>query len=126
MRKQYHFKRIGSDVCIWDVHQLIALSKSFPVIEVDLTDIKELNENFWYQYPEDIPTCKSICDHFILMKETDLRYPIILNADGSVMDGMHRVCKAYIQNKQTIKAVQFSTMPEPHFRNLHPDELAYD
>ena len=125
MRKQYHFKRLGSDVLIWDVDKLLALTEHLPTIEVNLSDIKELYENFWYQYPEDIPTCKSISDHMILIKQTDLRYPIILNSDGSVMDGMHRVCKAYIRGLKKIKAKKFGSMPKPDFKNIHPDDLEY-
>ena len=33
------------------------------------------------------------------IEETDLEYPIILAADGRVMDGMHRVCKALLEGK---------------------------
>ena len=125
MRKQYHFKKVSSDVYIWDVDKLIELSKSLPVEYLELSKIKELNENFWYQYPEDVPTCKSICSHFILMQETNLNYPIILNEDGSVMDGMHRVCKAYILKEDKIKVKIFKKMPEPDYRNKHPNELEY-
>ena len=95
MRKQYHFKNTGTDILIWDVHKLVERSADFPVKDIPLAAIKELKENYWYQFAGDVPTCQSIADHFILMQEADLKYPIILNADGSVMDGMHRVCKAY-------------------------------
>lgn len=125
MRKQYHFKKTGSDVLIWDVHRLIELSKHFPIIEIPVSRIKELNENFWFQNPEDKPTCKSICEHFLLINESDLSYPIILNTDGSVMDGMHRICKAHILRLEKIKAVKFPEAPMPDFINKHPDELEY-
>ena len=42
------------------------------------------------------------------------------------MDGMHRVCKAHIQNKETLKAVQFKTDPEPDYKNVDEDDLSYD
>ena len=29
------------------------------------------------------------------------------------MDGGHRLCKAILEGRKTIKAVQFTTMPEP-------------
>jgi len=41
------------------------------------------------------------------------------------MDGMHRVCKAFILNKKKIKAKRFKITPEPHHKNRHPDELIY-
>jgi hypothetical protein len=42
-----------------------------------------------------------------------LSYPIILNDDGSLMDGGHRVCKALINGQPSILAVKFSEMPTP-------------
>ena len=125
MRKQYHFKHVSSDVYIWDVDKLIALSKSLPVDLVELSEIKEFNENFWYQYPEDVPTCQSICSHIILIENTNLDYPIILHPDGSVMDGMHRICKAYLLNNKKIRAIRLINLPEPDYKNIHPDELIY-
>lgn len=53
-------------------------------------------------------------------------YPIILGFDGRVMDGMHRVARALLEGRTTIKAVQFEDHPEPDYRNCHPDDLPYD
>lgn len=38
----------------------------------------------------------------------DLRYPIILSTDGDIIDGMHRLAKAYQSNVTEIRAYQFS------------------
>ena len=40
---------------------------------------------------------------------------ITVNYNGWIMDGWHRVCKATIQKKKTIKAVRFKTEPIPDF-----------
>jgi hypothetical protein len=58
--------------------------------------------------------------------ETDLNYPIILSSDGRVMDGMHRVCKAWMQGEESIKAVRFPIDPEPNYIDVPEDELPYD
>lgn len=50
MRKQYHLrpsKSGGFDA--WDVDKLIDNAKGLPVIELQLSEIKELDEPFWYQ-----------------------------------------------------------------------------
>lgn len=125
MRKQYHFKHASDGVLIWDVDDLVTMSETLPVIEVSLSEIGELDENYWYQEKDSIPTCRSICEHLRLINETDLDYPIILNADGSVMDGMHRVCKAFLMGAKKIKAKKFRKPPEPKFRNRAPDDLPY-
>jgi hypothetical protein len=47
------------------------------------------------------------------INDADLSKPIILNADGSLMDGGHRLCKALLEGRQTILAVRFDVMPTP-------------
>ena len=61
-----------------------------------------------------------------LIDEVDLSYPIILDRDGRVMDGMHRICRAVREGKDTIPAVRFAASPEPDFVGCDPDELPYD
>jgi len=60
------------------------------------------------------------------MAETDLRYPVILSADGRVMDGMHRVAKAYVEGRESVVAVRFGETPEPDYIDVDPDALPYD
>lgn len=126
MRKQYHSKNVEGKLLIWDVDRLLAKSKNLPVTEINLSEIRELEENYWYQGKSDNPTCKSIADHMKLVMECNLDYPIILAANGSVMDGMHRVCKAYLNGQETIKAIRFSVTPEPDYLNIPLKELPYD
>ncbi len=96
MRKQYHFQPSGDRFNAWDVDKLVDKSKSFQEFSIQLKEIKELDENFWHQNPDKKPTCRSIIEHFRLVNETDLNYPIILSENGRVMDGMHRVAKALL------------------------------
>lgn len=42
----------------------------------------------------------------------DTSIPIILDDSGAVADGFHRVCKAIIEGKRTIKAYRLNRMPE--------------
>ena len=53
---------------------------------------------------------------------TAIRELIILNVDGSLMDGGHRVCKALLDGRKTIRAVRFQAMPEPDEIQPHPVE----
>ena len=126
MRKQYHIRKVGDDTHIWDVHRLVALSENFAVKQVPLSSIKELDEAFWYDNDSAEPTCRNIAKHAKLISETDLKYPIILSANGRVMDGMHRVCKALLEEKETISAVQFDEDPTPDYMNVSLDDLPYD
>jgi len=126
MRKQYHFRPSENGYDAWDVDNLIALSKHLELKQVPLSAIKEFDENYWFNGTDDHPTCRAITEHFKLVRETDLSYPIILSSDGRIMDGMHRVCKAHMENRKTIMAIQFDIDPLPDYTDVHPDDLPYD
>ena len=124
MRKQYHFRQLGKDTYIWDVHHLIQLSQKLPIIKVPLTEIKEINEAYWF--PEIHPTTQQMIEHYQLIQDADLSYPIILCADGRVMDGMHRVAKAILLTQSSIQAIRFEITPDPDFINIDENDLEYD
>ncbi|MEM9104181.1 MAG: hypothetical protein AAGC96_00890 [Pseudomonadota bacterium] len=125
MRKQYHTRKVGPDTHVWDVHKLIRASKHLPVIEVPVEDITEIDENWWYQEPGAVPSPRSMAHHMLLVEQTDLAHPVILSADGRLMDGMHRVVKALKESRKTVMAIRFEKTPPPDFMNVSLDELPY-
>jgi len=126
VRKQYYFRPSGEGLLAWDVDRLIELSSDFQRKQVPLTQIRELDEAYWFGGEGGRPTCRAVAEHARLIQETDLSYPIILSAEGRVMDGMHRVAKAYINRHDRIAAVQFDVTPEPDYVGVEADELPYD
>jgi hypothetical protein len=124
VRRQYHSRIVAERTLIWDVHRLVVLTRDYPVISVDLARIAELDECFWFA--GETATCRAVALHALLINQTDLSHPIILSACGRVMDGMHRVCKAFIEGRATINAVQFRTDPEPDYVDADVDALPYD
>jgi hypothetical protein len=88
MRKQYVFRPSSGGCSAWDVDRLIQLTESVPRRRVSLSDIREFYEP-WYGSDE-AATWVALVEHVKLMNTADLSYPIILAADGTVMDGMHR------------------------------------
>lgn len=126
MRKQYHARQVGPDRYVWDVHRLVRLASSRPPALTPISRISELDENWWYQGDTDVPTPRSLADHMILVRSTDLNHPIILCSDGRLMDGMHRVVKALLEHRETILAVRFETTPDPDYINPAREDLTYD
>ena len=126
MRKQYHSRYAEGRNLIWDVDRLVALSAKFPRINVPISSLRELDEPYWFSGENLAPTCRAVADHARLIADTDLRYPIILAADGRVMDGMHRVAKAYMQGLKSVTAVQFVADPDPDYIDVPIDDLPYD
>jgi len=49
--------------------------------------------------------------HVKRVQDTDENYPILLDDMGFVCDGRHRICKAILAGKETIKAKRFLKMP---------------
>ena len=91
-----------------------------------LSSLRELDETYWFNGVDDVPTCRAVADHARLIEATDLSYPIILSSAGRIMDGMHRVAKAYILGHQTVMAVQFDTDPEPDHIDVPISDLSYE
>lgn len=126
MRKQYHLRDSERGLLAWDVDRLIELSSHLPRRHVPLREIRELDEVHWFDGEKSLPTCRAIADHAGMIEQADLRHPIILSADGRVMDGMHRVLKALMQGSATIEAVQFDNDPEPDFVGVDEAKLPYE
>ncbi|HUJ13889.1 MAG TPA: hypothetical protein VL284_08895 [Thermoanaerobaculia bacterium] len=115
MRKQYYFRESERGLLAWDVDRLVELSRELPRKEVRISDIRGLDHDW----------SDDLAGHMLLIDEADLDFPIILAADGRVMDGRHRVAKAIREGRTTIHAVQFVNDPEPDYAGRDPDELPY-
>lgn len=99
----------------YTAHSLIEHSKKYPVFDLPLAGVNlsgcpwggEMNtDNFIY--------------HAKRVADADLSKPIILDDFGYIADGWHRICKAILEGRKTIKAVRLEDMPEP-FEILNND-----
>lgn len=126
MRKQYHLRHSDRGLLAWDVHRLIERTSTLSPIDLPLSDIKELDEPFWFGPEGDVPTCRKIAEHAKLIDETDLSHPIIVDPQNRVIDGMHRVCKALNKGRKSIKAFRLPELGEPDYAGVPADELPYD
>lgn len=126
MRKQYHFRNSDQGLLAWDVGNLIRLTERLEAVEHPLKEIRELDEPYWYDLEGDKPTCKSIADHVRLIHATSLAYPIILCPAGRVMDGMHRVVKAFLEGRSFVLAYRLQALPKPDYVGVAPGDLPYD
>lgn len=51
---------------------------------------------------------RDFCKHMKRIQEADLSYPIILHPEGHIMDGYHRLCKAYMLGHTHIAAKRWA------------------
>ena len=123
MRKQYYFRPSPQGLLAWDVDRLVTLTSTLPHKRIPLTQIRELDEA-WFGEGES-GTWRAMLEHIELIRAVDLAYPIILAANGAVMDGMHRVARAALEGRADIDAVQFDEDPKPDYVGRSPEELPY-
>jgi hypothetical protein len=97
----------------WKCKTLWKLAEDLPVEDVPLESFDWTNENFQCESLSNPPLWRDIGDHAKRILAADLQYPIIINAEGDVMDGMHRILKSYVFGLPTIKAIRFTTNPAP-------------
>lgn len=91
---------------LWSVPRLHELAKDLPVMEVPLSHL-------CIDYNYTSLTLREMAAHMVCVNKADLDCPIILDEDGSLMDGRHRIMKALINGEDVIKAVRFSENPHP-------------
>lgn len=111
MRQKHSTIRDGKRL-VWYTEQLWSKARSLTPFDVELSFIRELDEDCWFGSGKK-PTLREIAAHCERIGAVSLDWPIILNADGSLMDGGHRVCRALLEGRKTIRAVRFDAMPDP-------------
>ena len=97
---------------VWYVERLWQLPEHLPVRTVLIEKIAEFDQNCWFDQ-SDTPTCRAVAAHAKRIYEADLSHPIILSTKGYLMDGGHRIAKAWLLGMKEIQAVQFEIDPEP-------------
>lgn len=128
MRKQYHFwpAEQGGAWDAWDVDRLIRLARELPVVDVPVDSIGELDTPYWTLPGDPPPTVRDVVTHMRLVRDVDPSHPVVLGVDGRVMDGMHRIARAVLEGRTTVRAVRFAVHPEPDHRGVRPEHLPYD
>lgn len=90
----------------WSVPRLFELARNLPVMEVPLNHL-----HLYYTYEK--LTLREMVMHMKAVTAADLEKPIILDEDGELMDGRHRLMKAMLTGAESIKVVRFDENPSP-------------
>jgi hypothetical protein len=91
-----------------------AAAKGKPPVTVAIEDLNILDEVVWFGGPKDVkPTIRRVAERARDIFAADLGYPIIMTRSGDVVDGAHRIAKAYLQGERTIAAVVIDDYPPP-------------
>lgn len=93
--------------------RLWRLAEGLPVIEVPIDSIAAFDQDCWFHGRA--PTCRQVAEHARRIAAADLAYPVILSAGGGLMDGGHRIAKAWLSGATAVRAVRFAVDPEPDY-----------
>lgn len=91
----------------WSALTLIEASKNLPAFDLPLAGIN-LDICAW----GGTETMYGFIYHAKRIVNTDLKYPIIINDKGRIVDGYHRIAKAIILGRETIKDADSYVKPE--------------
>lgn len=92
----------------WKTTHLIWHARHLEPFDYDLSQVNIDEILFWQ-----LKTMRDFLVHLMRVNDSDLNFPIILNSQGRVMDGMHRIVKAKLEGRSHIPAVRFKQDP-PH------------
>jgi hypothetical protein len=99
---------------VWSTERLWRAAEGLPVRSVAIADIAEFDQDCWFDAAH-VPTCRAVAEHARRIEAADLTHPIILSSDGRLMDGGHRVAKAWLLGLSEVAAVRFETDPAPDY-----------
>ena len=96
----------------WLTEKLWSAAAGLPAKRVKLADIPEFDLDCWFR-DRHAPTIRNVAEHARRIHEADLSYPVLLGSNGRLLDGGHRLAKAYLRGEIEVLAVQFDQDPEP-------------
>jgi hypothetical protein len=91
----------------WHVSRLVKLSENLKVMRIPLSHM-----SIYGCYPKP-DTTMGFVEAVQQVLDADLKYPIILDDEGWIMDGRHRLLKALLTKEKYILAVRFEETPKP-------------
>jgi hypothetical protein len=101
-------RTIGNTKYTYDVPTLLQFvkEKGYEVFDLPLDGI----DLSWNPF-----STRNISEFIFQVKRinnTSLEYPILIDDLGTICDGWHRVAKAILEGKKTIKAIRMNEMPD--------------
>lgn len=109
------------EIRLWLTKRLWELSKDLPVFEYEVASFNGFDKDVWLG-SQHKPTVNKVLEHYKKIQNADFRYPIILSQNGVVLDGVHRICRAHLDGRKTIPAVQFEVDPTPDHKHPIADQ----
>jgi hypothetical protein len=104
-----HWVSLG--VRAWHIETIWRAALDLPLEEVRIEAIREIDEDCWFNGRP--ATARAVVDHARRIEDADLSLPVILAADGQVLDGMHRIANAVLRGRSSVPAQRLPIDPDP-------------
>ena len=89
----------------WLTVKLIKASEKLETTDLHINSI-DMGVQVW-----DVATFYDFLEHTKRVNDTDLKYPVLQDNEGSIINGWHRIAKAWMKGETTVKARRFVEMP---------------
>jgi hypothetical protein len=96
---------------VWVVPRLAELAKKLEPFDLPLCGVDLSTKIF-----RPVECAFLMAYHLKRVQDTSLEHPVILDQYGMIMDGWHRVVKAILEGRETIKAVRFEKTPKADYK----------
>ena len=98
----------------WLMRTIWTAAEGKPRVHVAIADLDILDAVVWFGGPKNVePTVRRVAGHARDIYRADLSFPIVMTKAGDVLDGAHRIARAYIEGLQYIEAVILDDWPPP-------------
>jgi hypothetical protein len=112
LRRQHIYTRLEHGRRFtWRISRLWREAEGLPVLDLAL-DAFDFDQTVWFE-PGESPTVRKVAHHLQRVLETNAEYPVILSPNGEVMDGWHRLAKAWMEGRETVPGVRLLRDPVP-------------
>ena len=113
MSSEQHSRLVDGRRHYFRTERLCVLAEGLPIKQVLIDDIAEFDQDCWFDGAG--PTCREVAEHARRIQSANLTHPVILSASGGLMDGGHRIAKAWLAGESHVRAVRFAVDPEPDY-----------
>ncbi len=99
----------------YNIHSAIFLARNIQPVSVEIKYISRDMVSPCYNRFMDF------CEHVKAVNEAELKYPILMNEDGAIIDGRHRLAKAIISERKNIMVRKFEKDPRACYEYVNND-----
>ncbi len=102
---------IDAEGHVWIHTHLIWNARELEIVQMPIDELQLEMQLLWK-----MENIRDFIVHMEKVNNADLNYPIIVSAEGHVMDGMHRIVKAILRGNKSVRGVKFPVTPPPDYK----------